>query len=77
MVSTLEQPVACDGGYRQRQHPSPDHPFDNAPFDSAEPFGGADSHDRSGDDMGGGQRDAPMGGELNLVISSKSHLTAI
>jgi len=47
------------------QDPGPDDAFDHGPFHTAETFHGTDAHDGSGDDVGGGERDAVNAGALN------------
>jgi hypothetical protein len=53
--------VADEAGDGEGEDPGPDDAGDDAPFDGAQAFGGANAHDRRGDDVGGGERDAEVG----------------
>ena len=47
------------------EDPCPDDSFDDCPFHAAETFDGADTHDGSGNDVGGGKRNAVETRALN------------
>ena len=54
-----------DAGHRDGEYPCPNHVSSDAPLDCAEALGGADAHDGSRDDMGCGEGDSPMAGDLD------------
>jgi len=58
-------PIGQDGGDGDGQNPGPDDVADDSPFDGAHALDGADSHDGRGNDVGRGERNAPVGGDLN------------
>ena len=48
--------VSHRAGGGESEHPGPDHPLHNGPFDGVEAFGATDTHDGSGDIVGGRNR---------------------
>src|ERR1700681_3096396 len=65
LVHEAREQITEQTGGGKRKHPGPDDAFDHGPFDAAETFHGADTHDGSGDDVGGGKRNAVNAGALN------------
>ncbi len=58
-------PIGQDGGDGNGQNPGPDDSANNSPFDRAHPLDGSNPHDGGGNDVGRGERDTPVGGDLN------------